>query len=29
MPGELVRLGGAGKVLPCDEVAAQLISWIK
>jgi len=29
MPGELVRLGGASKVLPCDEVAAQLNSWIK
>ena len=29
MPGELVRMGGATKVLPCDEVAAQLNSWIK
>jgi two-component system chemotaxis response regulator CheB len=29
MPGELVRLGGATKVLPCDAVADQLTSWIK
>jgi two-component system chemotaxis response regulator CheB len=29
MPGELIRMGGASKVLPCDEVAAQLSNWIK
>jgi two-component system chemotaxis response regulator CheB len=29
MPGELVRLGGASKVLPCDQIAAQLAAWIK
>ena len=29
MPGELIRLGGASKTLPCDEVAAQLNTWIK
>jgi two-component system chemotaxis response regulator CheB len=28
MPGELIRLGGATKVLPCDHVAGQLTSWI-
>ena len=29
MPSELIRLGGASKTLPCDEVAAQLNTWIK
>jgi two-component system chemotaxis response regulator CheB len=29
MPAELVRLGGADKVLPCDRVADQLISWAR
>ena len=29
MPGELIRLGGATKVLPCDGVADQLNAWIK
>jgi two-component system chemotaxis response regulator CheB len=28
MPNELIRLGGAGKVLPCDRVAQQLVSWV-
>ena len=28
MPGELIRLGGASKVLPCDRIANQLSSWI-
>jgi two-component system, chemotaxis family, protein-glutamate methylesterase/glutaminase len=28
MPGELIRLGGATKVLPSDHVADQLNSWI-
>ena len=29
MPGELIRLGGATKVLPCDKVARQLTEWIR
>ncbi|HYD29315.1 MAG TPA: chemotaxis-specific protein-glutamate methyltransferase CheB [Azospirillaceae bacterium] len=28
MPGELVRLGGAGMVVPCGGVARQLINWL-
>lgn len=28
MPGELIRMGGATRVLPCDRVADQLTSWI-
>jgi two-component system chemotaxis response regulator CheB len=28
MPGELIRLGGASKVLPSDRVAEQLRQWI-
>jgi len=28
MPGELIRLGGATKVLPCDHIATQLNAWI-
>jgi two-component system chemotaxis response regulator CheB len=28
MPNELIRLGGASKVLPCDRVAEQLLQWI-
>ena len=28
MPGELIRLGGATRVLPSDRVADQLNSWI-
>ena len=28
MPAELVRLGGAGMVLPSDKIADQLTSWI-
>ena len=29
MPSELIRLGGASKVLPCNDIAAQLVDWIK
>ena len=29
MPQELIRRGGAGKVLPCDRIAAQLSAWIR
>jgi two-component system chemotaxis response regulator CheB len=29
MPGELIRMGGAGRVLPCDRIAAQLSAWIQ
>ncbi|KQT69078.1 MULTISPECIES: protein-glutamate methylesterase/protein-glutamine glutaminase [unclassified Aureimonas] len=29
MPAELVRLGGAEKILPSDRIADQLISWSK
>ena len=29
MPAELIRLGGASKVLPSDKIAEQLSSWIK
>jgi two-component system chemotaxis response regulator CheB len=29
MPSELIRLGGATKVLPSDEIAAQLSGWTK
>ena len=28
MPGELIRRGGAGLVLPGDRIAAQLIDWV-
>jgi len=28
MPNELIRLGGASKVLPCDRIAEQLSQWI-
>jgi len=28
MPGELVSLGGANLVLPCDKIGNQLIRWI-
>jgi len=28
MPGELIRMGGAAKVLPCDRVADQLNTWM-
>jgi two-component system chemotaxis response regulator CheB len=27
MPGELARAGGAGQVLPLDEIAGQLLGW--
>ena len=29
MPAELIRLGGAGMVLPSDRIAEQLTSWTK
>jgi two-component system chemotaxis response regulator CheB len=29
MPGELVRMGGAEKILPSDAIADQLIVWAK
>jgi two-component system chemotaxis response regulator CheB len=29
MPAELIRLGGADKILASDRIAEQLISWIK
>ena len=29
MPAELIRLGGASKILPADRVADQLISWAR
>ena len=28
MPNELIRRGGASVVLPCDKIAAQLVSWL-
>jgi two-component system chemotaxis response regulator CheB len=28
MPREAVALGGAEKVLPLDQIAAQLVSWV-
>jgi two-component system, chemotaxis family, protein-glutamate methylesterase/glutaminase len=28
MPGELIRMGGAAKVLPSDRIAEQLSAWI-
>jgi len=28
MPGELIRMGGAAKVLPSDRIAEQLSTWI-
>jgi chemotaxis response regulator CheB len=28
MPREAVTLGGAEKVLPLDQIAAQLVSWV-
>ena len=29
MPGELIRMGGAAKVLPSDRIAEQLSAWIQ
>jgi two-component system chemotaxis response regulator CheB len=29
MPRELIELGGASMVLPCDAVARQLCGWIR
>jgi two-component system chemotaxis response regulator CheB len=29
MPGELIRMGGAAKVLPSDRIAEQLSAWIR
>ena len=29
MPSELIRLGGASKVLPCDASPRSSIAWIK
>jgi chemotaxis response regulator CheB len=28
MPGELIRRGGATKVLPISEIGAQLNAWV-
>ena len=28
MPGELIRRGGASKVLPSDRIAGQLVDWL-
>ncbi len=28
MPAELIRLGGAGTVLPCGSIATQLTDWV-
>lgn len=28
MPAELIKLGGAGMVLPLDKIAAQLMAWV-
>jgi two-component system chemotaxis response regulator CheB len=28
MPAELIRRGGAGQVLPAEQIAAQLVEWV-
>jgi two-component system chemotaxis response regulator CheB len=28
MPGELIRRGGASKVLPISEIGAQINAWV-
>ena len=29
MPGELVKIGGAGLIKPVDEIAATIIEWVE